>query len=193
MPRKPAYDRDALIAKAKDIFWRQGWAGTSLKDLERELKLKPGSFYAAFGSKDALYALTMECYTREGVARLKALAKKLGPKGALKAQPRLVIEAVENPTKACMLAKTYAELQAKDHDLADQAARHMTEMKACFAELFRSAQNAGEIRSEHDPDRLAARYQSDILGLRLSAERKDVDADEIAADIAADIDRLVSL
>lgn len=190
MPRKPAYDRDALIAKAKDIFWRQGWAGTSLKDLERELKLKPGSFYAAFGSKDALYALTMESYTREGVARLKALAEKLGPKGALKAQPRFVIEAVENPTKACMLAKTYAELQAKDHDLADQAARHMTEMKACFAELFRSAQKAGEIRSEHDPDRLAARYQSDILGLRLSAERKDVDADEIAADIAADIDRL---
>ncbi|NOD94899.1 TetR family transcriptional regulator [Ruegeria sp. HKCCD4884] len=190
MPRKPAYDRDALIAKAKDIFWRQGWAGTSLKDLERELKLKPGSFYAAFGSKDALYALTIESYTREGVARLKALAEKLGPKEALKAQPRLVIEAVENPTKACMLAKTYAELQAKDHDLADQAARHMTEMKACFAELFRSAQNAGEIRSEHDPDRLAARYQSDILGLRLSAERKDVDADEIAADIAADIDRL---
>ncbi|WP_050605629.1 TetR/AcrR family transcriptional regulator [Ruegeria sp. 6PALISEP08] len=190
MPRKPAYDRDALIAKARDIFWRQGWAGTSLKDLERELKLKPGSFYAAFGSKDALYALTLESYANEGVARIKALAEKLGPKEALKAQPRLVIEAVENPTKACMLAKTFAELQAKDHDLADQAARHMTEMKACFAELFRSAQETGEIRADHDPDRLAARYQSDILGLRLSAERKDVDALEIAADIASDIDRL---
>ncbi|WP_298850966.1 TetR/AcrR family transcriptional regulator [uncultured Ruegeria sp.] len=190
MPRKPAYDREALIAKARDIFWRQGWAGTSLKDLERELKLKPGSFYAAFGSKDALYALTLESYANEGVARIKALAENLGPKEALKAQPRLVIEAIENPTKACMLAKTYAELQAKDHELADQAARHMAEMKACFAELFRSAQDAGDIRSEHDPDRLAARYQSDILGLRLSAERKDVNALEIAADIASDIDRL---
>ena len=190
MPRKPAYDRDVLIAKAKDIFWRQGWAGTSLKDLERELKLKPGSFYAAFGSKDALYALTLESYTQEGLARLKALAERLGPKEALKAQPRLVIEAAETPAKACMLAKTYAELKAKDHDLADQAAHHMAEMKECFADLFRKAQDAGEIGAGHDPGRLAARYQSDILGLRLSAERTDVDAAQIAADIASDIDRL---
>ena len=66
----------------------------------------------------------------------------------------------------------------------------MADMKACFADLFRSAQKAGEIAPSHDPDRLAARYQSDLLGLRLSAERDDVNAAEIAEDIAADLDRL---
>ncbi len=190
MPRKPSYDRNALIAQARDIFWRLGWAGTSLKDLERELKLKPGSFYAAFGSKDALYALALERYTQEGVARLAALAEELGPKAALQAQPRLVIEAAGMPAKACMLAKTYAEMQARDHELAEKAAVHMVEMKACFADLFHRAQKAGEIGPQHDPGRLAARYQSDLLGLRLSAERSDVDARAIAQDIAADIDRL---
>ncbi len=190
MPRKPSYDRDALIAQARDVFWRHGWAGTSLKDLERELKLKPGSFYAAFGSKDALYALALERYAQDGVSRVITLARDLGPLGALKAQPRLVVEAVELPTKACMLAKTYAELQAKGHDLADKAGAHMAEMKDCFATLFRQAQAEGEISPEHDPDRLAMRYQSDLLGLRLSAERDDVDARAIAADIAADLDRL---
>ncbi len=188
MPRKPSYDRDALIAQARDIFWRHGWAGTSLKDLERELKLKPGSFYAAFGSKDALYAMALERYTQDGVANMMALAQELGPLGALKAQPRRVITA--SPTKACMLAKTFAELQAKDHELAEQARTHMVEMKACFADLFRRAQKAREISPDHDPDRLAARYQSDLLGLRLSAERDDVNAAEIAEDIASDLDRL---
>ena len=190
MPRKPAYDRDALIAQAKDLFWLQGWAGTSLKDLERALKLKPGSFYAAFGSKDALYALTLERYAQDGVARLTALASELGPLAALQTQPRIVIDSSQTPVQACMLAKTYVELQAKDHDLAQKASQHMVEMKQCFASLFRKAQEVGEIRSEHDPDRLAARYQSDLLGLRLSAERSDVNAAEIAADIAADLDRL---
>jgi len=190
MPRKPEYDRDALIAKARDIFWRQGWAGTSLKDLERELDLKPGSFYAAFGSKDALYALTLERYAQDGVARLMALAEELGPLNALRAQPRIVIDTTLMPARACMLAKTYAELQAKGHDLAEQAGNHMVEMKTCFSTLFRRAQEAGEIGPDHDPDRLAARYQSDLLGLRLSAERNDVNAAEIAADIAADLDRL---
>ncbi len=190
MPRKPAYDRDTLIAQARDIFWRHGWAGTSLKDLERELKLKPGSFYAAFGSKDALYALAMERYAQDGVANMMALAQDLGPLEALKAQPRLVVEASVLPTKACMLSKTYAELQARGHELAGQARTHMIAMKTCFADLFQRAQKAGEIGSEHDPERLAARYQSDLLGLRLSAERDDVNAAEIAADIAADLDRL---
>lgn len=190
MPRKPSYDRDALIDRARDIFWRQGWAGTSLKDLERELQLKPGSFYAAFGSKDALYALALERYAQDGVERLMALAEELGPKAALQTQPRLVIQSTEMPAKACMLAKTYAELQAKDHDLAGKAGTHMAAMKACFADLFRQAQTLGEIGPDHDPQRLAMRYQSDLLGLRLSAERSDVDAHAIAADIAADIDRL---
>ncbi|NVO56869.1 TetR/AcrR family transcriptional regulator [Rhodobacteraceae bacterium B1Z28] len=190
MPRKPSYDRDALIAQARDIFWRQGWAGTSLKDLENELKLKPGSFYAAFGSKDALYALALERYAQDGVARLTALADALGAKEALKMQPRLVIEATEMPAKACMLAKTYVELRAKDHDLAAKAGEFLVEMKTCFAGLFRRAQEVGEISPDHDADRLAMRYQSDLLGLRLSAERSDVDARAIAADIAADIDRL---
>ncbi len=190
MPRKPEYDRDALILRARDLFWRQGWAGTSLKDLERELKLKPGSFYAAFGSKDALYALALERYAADGVTRMTALADDIGPKAALQTQPRLVAEGAEMPTKACMLAKTYAELQAKDHELADRACAHLAEMRACFAELFRRSQEAGEIGQAHDPDRLAARYQSDLLGLRLSAERIDVDALAIAEDIAADIDRL---
>ncbi|WP_282027287.1 TetR/AcrR family transcriptional regulator [Ruegeria faecimaris] len=190
MPRKPAYDRDALIAQARDIFWRHGWAGTSLKDLERELKLKPGSFYAAFGSKDALYALALERYTQDGVARLTALAEDIGPLAALKTQPQIVIDSSQTPVQACMLAKTFAELQARDHQLAQKASRHMAEMKQCFATLFRQAQQAREIGPDHDPERLAARYQSDLLGLRLSAERRDVDAKEIAADIAADLDQL---
>ncbi|SDX70756.1 transcriptional regulator, TetR family [Ruegeria halocynthiae] len=190
MPRKPEYDRDALISRARDLFWRQGWAGTSLKDLERELRLKPGSFYAAFGSKDALYALALERYAQEGVARMTALADDIGPKAALQTQPRLVAEGTEMPTKACMLAKTYAELQAKDHDLAARASAYLAEMRACFASLFRRAQEMGEIDLKHDPERLAARYQSDLLGLRLTAERGDVDALAIAEDIAADIERL---
>ena len=66
----------------------------------------------------------------------------------------------------------------------------MSAMKDCFATLFRRAQEAGEIGAHHNPDRLAARYQSDLLGLRLSAERKDVNAAEIASDIAADLDQL---
>ncbi len=190
LPRKPSYDRDALISKARDIFWRQGWAGTSLKDLERELKLKPGSFYAAFGSKDRLYALALERYAQEGLERLDALVDDIGPMAALKRHPMAILDYDKSATQACMLAKTYLELNALGHELSHNAASQLSRVETRFAEIFAAAQVKGEIGPQHDPNLLAQRYQSDILGMRISAERTDVNAQAIAEDISARLDRL---
>ena len=91
MPRKANYDRDALIERARDLFWKRGWAGTSLKDLEAELQMKPGSFYAAFGSKEALFSLALEKYATDGRERLKTLAQENGPIKALQRFPEMVV------------------------------------------------------------------------------------------------------
>jgi TetR/AcrR family transcriptional repressor of nem operon len=190
MPRKPNYDRDELIERARDLFWRQGWAGTSLKDLEAVLQMKPGSFYAAFGSKDALFKLAMEKYALDGLARLLNLDEKYGPIGALQRFPEMAIETEDAPAKACMLSKTLLELQAHHHPLASEANFHLLKMEVRFADLFRRAQSSGAIDGAHDPLVLARRYQSDLLGLRVSAEREGVDAMAIAAEIADGLTRL---
>lgn len=190
MPRKPNYDRNELINRSRDLFWRRGWAGTSLKDLEAELQMKPGSFYAAFGSKDALFQLAMEKYADDGIERIKKLAEKHGPIKALQRFPEMAINNDDAPAKACMLSKTLLELQAHNHPLANEANQHLLKMESQFAELFLQAQASGDIDSTHDPLVLARRYQSDLLGLRVSAERKGVDAMAIAAEIADSLFRL---
>lgn len=190
MPRKPTYDRNVLIDRSRDLFWRRGWAGTSMKDLEAVLQLKPGSFYAAFGSKDALFELAMKKYAADGLERLRELAEKLGPIKALQRFPMMVIENDDAPAKACMLSKTLLELQAHNHPLANEANRHLLKMEGHFAELFQQAQSSGDIDGAHDPQVLARRYQSDLLGLRVSAEREGVDAMAIAEEIADSLIRL---
>ena len=190
MPRKPTYDRNDLINRARDLFWQRGWAGTSLKDLEASLKMKPGSFYAAFGSKDALFELALERYAADGAERLRALASEFGPLKALQRFPKMAIGNENAPAKACMLSKTLLELQAHRHPLAQKANEHLLQMEQLFAELFAQAQAAGDIGAAHDPHSLARRYQSDVLGLRVSAEREGVDADAIAAEIAENLTKL---
>ncbi|MGJ8603049.1 MAG: TetR/AcrR family transcriptional regulator [Marivita sp.] len=190
MPRKPEYDRDALIDRARDLFWKQGWAGTSLKDLEHALNVKPGSFYAAFGSKGALFELTLDRYAENGTARLRALVDAHGALGALKRYPALVIEPSGSNPRACMLAKTVLELGSLDDPLAARANFHLSNMEMRFAALFRAAQAKGQISKTYDADALARRYQSDLLGLRVSAERDGVDANAIATEIASGLDRL---
>lgn len=184
MPRKPQYDRDDLIERARDLFWERGWAGTSLKDLEACLDLKPGSFYAAFGSKDALFALTMKKYTADGVERLQAMVKAHGPLETLQRYPFMVIDNSAAPAKACMLSKTLLELHAHNHPLADEANDHLTMMGTLFEGLFVQAQKDGAISRSHNPQALARRYQSDLLGLRVSAERPGIDAKAIAAEMS---------
>ncbi len=184
MPRKPEYDRDELIDRARDLFWKQGWAGTSLKDLEHTLKMKPGSFYAAFGSKAKLFELALDRYAQGGVRRLKALADTHGALGALQRYPAMLVEGESAPAKACMLAKAVLETGGKEDALAARANAHLSEMEATFACLFRAAQAQGDVSKEADPDKLARRYQSDLLGLRVSAERSGVDAKAIAREIA---------
>ena len=188
MARAAAFDRAELVGKARDLFWARGWAGTSLKDLERALDVRPGSFYAAFGSKDALYAEALEGYAAEGAVRLDALAEANGPLGALKAH--LIEMAKPGTARACMLVKTLLEVQGRQDALSGKASELLDAMEARFAALFAAAQEAGEIGTGHDPALLARRYQSDLTGLRATAERPGVDAGALAQEIAAGLDAL---
>lgn len=190
MPRQPSFDRDNLIVKAQDLFWSRGWAGTSMKDLERTLDLRPGSFYAAFGSKEALYELTLDRYAQNGKTCLNQFAEEFGPFEAIRKHVRVVLLPATGQVRACMLAKTYLELQAQNHPLALRADQYLVEIGHTFTRLFAEAQAAGQIRKDIPPERLARNHQALLIGMRVMAERLGGDPAELAADTLARLDEL---
>src|SRR5215510_9913914 len=73
--RPRAYDPKVAIARAAEVFWKAGYAGTSLDDLVEATGMNRPSLYAAFGDKRDLYLKTLEHYRAEGRAlALAALA-----------------------------------------------------------------------------------------------------------------------
>lgn len=161
-----------------------------MKDLEVALDMRPGSFYAAFGSKDALFILALERYARQGAEALDALADTLSPLVALKAHLRSFARPRQEGHRACMLVKTLLELGGRNDALSVTASTLLDGMEARFAALFQAAQDAGQIDQTHDVAGLARRYQADITGLRASAERPGFDAAALAQELVADLDRL---
>ena len=53
--RPRGFDRDAALQAAMLLFWRKGFAATSMNDLCDAMGIRSPSLYAAFGSKEALY------------------------------------------------------------------------------------------------------------------------------------------
>ena len=62
--RPRGFDRDAALEAAMLLFWRKGFAATSMSDLCDAMGISSPSLYAAFGSKEALYLEAVEYYAR---------------------------------------------------------------------------------------------------------------------------------
>lgn len=83
-PRR--FDPDTAIAQAQRLFHEKGYDGVSVADLTQALGINPPSFYAAFGSKAALYLRVLERYASHGALRLRPILEADQPLAVALAQ-----------------------------------------------------------------------------------------------------------
>jgi AcrR family transcriptional regulator len=71
-PRK--FSREGVLQKALPVFWKYGFARTTLPDLEQATGVNKSGLYAEFESKEALFVACLRHYldTRTGGALLTA-------------------------------------------------------------------------------------------------------------------------
>lgn len=197
MPRKPRYHTEETLKKAVILFWKRGYQGASLKDIEKALDMRPGSVYAAFGSKENLFGQALNAYGDQMQARLDA-ALEAGDwvLDGLRRYFRDLAGACMQPgdqtmpVPACMLVKTLLEVNDEDAALRSRANQLLDAMEARITGVLEQARRAGELKPDVDVARLARLLQTQIIGLRSFAQR-EVDAArvrELAEDIVAVLD-----
>lgn len=195
MARAASYDRDAALDAAMTLFWRKGYHATSLKDLEAALKMKPGSIYAAFDSKENLYLLALRRYFDRSRAAFRAgLARAESPLAALAAHLRAYADLPPEDAarQACMLTRTLVDTSATDPAIAQATQAYLDEMAAEFTRAFAAARDRGEIAPDSDPARLARRFQAYVTALRVELHRGAPDRviRDLAEDMAREIEAL---
>src|ERR1700744_6184908 len=60
--RPRAYDPEAVLRQAMDLFWKAGYAGTSLDDIATATGVARPSLRAAFGDKHEIYLKALDGY-----------------------------------------------------------------------------------------------------------------------------------
>ncbi|MEP4891066.1 MAG: TetR/AcrR family transcriptional regulator [Aliiglaciecola sp.] len=169
MANNTKFDRDQVIDKALQLYWRRGFHGTSMRILQDEIDMRPGSIYAAFGSKEGLFKQALIRYTQLGSEHLQQCrSKTTSPLSALKdfMLSRVTDTQMSSPTCICLLAKTIAELTDENPELLEQAKASLKAMESSFETLIIEAQLAGELVQSQDSKKLARHVQINFSGLR---------------------------
>ena len=74
MARTKAFDRDAVLDRAMDLFWKQGFEATSVQQLVEVTGINRGSMYDTFGDKRELFIQALTRYAdKSAMKRLEIL------------------------------------------------------------------------------------------------------------------------
>jgi TetR/AcrR family transcriptional repressor of nem operon len=168
MARIREFDIDQAVDRAMDLFWRQGYAETSLQDLLKELSIGSGSFYAAFDSKEQLYIHALDRYVSAQGRDLETTldeAPEIRP--AIRRVLASLIEAdLADPTRGCLVVNTAT--QCGDQPLAaDRVNTAIRQVESFLAGALERAQVRGEISPEKNPRELARFLTTFIQGIRV--------------------------
>jgi AcrR family transcriptional regulator len=70
--RPRAFDEEAVLGRAAEVFWRYGYEGASLSALTSAMGINRPSLYATFGSKEQLFQRVFARYHETQVASARA-------------------------------------------------------------------------------------------------------------------------
>lgn len=133
MARLREFDDKKALATVRDLFWKQGFEGTSYADLSNATGLGRGSLYAAFGDKHALYRMALSLYIDEEVQGAVDVLEDTSHSGAkaIEAFLNLVVDAayVRGDRRGCFLCNAAIDMAADDENTGAMVRDAMNAMR----------------------------------------------------------------
>src|SRR5207244_9423107 len=109
--RPKEFDRDAVLVRARDVFWAKGYDGTSLDDLTEAMGLGRASLYNEFGDKHSLFIQALDRYRRERFAQItEALESASSARAGIEAVFRGTVKSLwaDCDRRGCLLVNSIA-------------------------------------------------------------------------------------
>ncbi len=176
--RKRAFDKANALEKAMHVFWKHGYAGTSLTDLTNALGINKPSLYAAFGNKEQLFNAALDHYVQTyGTQPLKQLREPAALPFAQRLENYL-LAVIENNTHealpvGCFVVKSYCEAGGNGMPKEAESALNQVSInnEKMLEELFLNEQQKGQLDSAANVKALANFVLAQIYGISVMARR----------------------
>ena len=124
--RQRSFDKDAMLKTIMSVFWRNGYAGTSMAELTKATGLTKPSLYLAYGNKEAMFKASLGQY-------LKMQSERIG--STLNAADRSVSDCIVEFLRASARAATQTDRPLGCFVLAASSKAHSNVMPSGTKEL----------------------------------------------------------
>ena len=169
--RTRAFDADAALERAVELFARQGYEGTSVAELTKAMGITPPSLYAAFGNKRHLFDLVIERY---GEHRRSYMEDVMGQPTARLAAKRFLEGAAEHDTepgqpRGCLTVQGCLAASPEDRDVAEALARRRAANQDAIQRRLERGVEDGDLPAHTRPAALARYLLTVSQGISVQA------------------------
>lgn len=168
MPWEKQFDRDDILDKAMQIFWKHGYEATSMQDLVDGAGINRGSLYATYGDKRALFLAALRMYDERMRAKLlEDLGARYGAREAIRQIFLAFISQASEKggNRGCFLTNAALELAAHDSEVGRIVAHAQEQIEAFFVRMIKAAQAKGDASPRVKPTEAARGLLASLIGL----------------------------
>lgn len=170
MARPRSFDEDAALDAATSLFWRNGYAATSVRELGAAMGLGLPSLYNAFGDKHGLFTRCLDRYLDGSMrARIRRLDAAPAPRAAIATfLEEIVARSLADP-RGCLLVNSALEVAPHDAEVRATIAERLDELEGFFLRAIQAGQADGSIAGARPAEDLARLLVVSVMGLRVLA------------------------
>jgi AcrR family transcriptional regulator len=163
MGRPRAFDADAALDQAMEVFWRHGYEGATIAQLTEAMGINPPSLYAAFGSKEGLLKAALDRYSAKRACWMEEI---LSAPTAREVAERMLMGTADTQTDpanppGCLLVQGGLACGTGSENVPFELAARRAETENQLRDRFVRAKAEGDLKETADPAALA-RYLSAV-------------------------------
>jgi TetR/AcrR family transcriptional repressor of nem operon len=171
MARPRSFDPDEALDLARDVFWQNGFQGTSLDDITAATGIAKPSLYAAFGDKNALFLKVLDRYHARIVANAERIINE-GP-SARDAIERWLTGFVPfcsgvKGSRGCLSVNTASDGASDQKEVRNRIARFNRRLEQLLSNRLRA--DRARFPAAFDPDDAAHAIMAVYVGLMVLAK-----------------------
>jgi AcrR family transcriptional regulator len=126
MGRKKNFEREDVLDKALGLFWKKGFADTSVQDLEKVTGVNKSGLYSEFKDKEDLYASALKQYLTKATIQDLFQTEPLGW-GNIEKFLRLPLTC--SGTKGCFAASSIRESKILPSQARNALSTHLSDVR----------------------------------------------------------------